>query len=92
VTTTEALVGLLREGLLLALALAAPALAGALIAGIVVGLIGAVTQVQDPSVQLVPRIAGVAVALAIASPVIAKQASAFAAHVLAVLPVIGAGS
>ncbi len=88
---TEALVGVLREGLLLALVLAAPALAGALIAGVVTGLIGAVTQIQDPAVQLVPRIAGVAAALAIASPLIAHQAVAFATRVFAMIPNVGAG-
>ncbi len=88
---TEALVGVLREALLLALVLAAPALAGALIAGVVTGLIGVVTQIQDPAVQLVPRIAGVAAALAIASPLIAHQVSAFATHVLALIPTVGAG-
>jgi len=92
VSVTEALVGLLREGLLLALVLAGPALAGALVAGVIVGLLGAITQVHDPSVQLVPRIAGVAIALAIASPLIARQAVAFATHVLALLPSVGAGA
>jgi flagellar biosynthesis protein FliQ len=84
--TTELLVGVLREGLLLALVLAAPALAGALLAGVVTGLIGAATQIQDPSIQLVPRIAGVAVALAIASPLIARQIAAFGREILALIP------
>jgi flagellar biosynthesis protein FliQ len=86
---TDQLIGLLREGMLLALVLAAPALAGALLAGIVSGLIGVVTQIQDPSVQLVPRIAGVALALAIASPLIAHEAAAFGSHVLALIPAVG---
>jgi flagellar biosynthetic protein FliQ len=86
---TPALIGLCREALLLALVLAAPAVAGALIAGIVSGLVGAVTQVQDPSVQLVPRIAGVALALAIASPLIAHQTVAFATRAIAMIPAIG---
>lgn len=90
-TLTEALVGLLREGLLLALVLAAPALAGALVAGVVMGLVGAVTQMQDPSLQLVPRVAGVAIALVIASPLIARQILAFTAEVLAIVPSLGAG-
>jgi flagellar biosynthesis protein FliQ len=82
---TEALIGVLREALLLALVLAAPALAGALLAGIVMGLVGAVTQIQDPAVQLAPRVAGVAVALAIASPLIARPATGFAREVLALV-------
>ena len=91
-TMTEALVGVLREGLLLALLLAGPALAGALLAGLVSGLVGVVTQVQDPAVQLVPRIAGVAVGLVVASPWIAGQAASFARHVFAMLPNVGAGA
>ena len=90
-TLTESLIGLLREGLLLALVLAAPALAGALLAGVVIGLVGAVTQIDDPAVGLVPRVAGVAIALAIASPLIASQLGAFARQVLALLPAAGAG-
>ncbi len=89
---TEALVGVLREGLLLALVMAAPALAGALLAGIVAGLIGVVTQIQDPAVQLVPRVAGVAIGLAIASPLIARQAVGFATKVFALIPSVGAGA
>jgi flagellar biosynthesis protein FliQ len=88
---TEALVGMLRQGLLLALVLAAPALAGALVAGVVSGLVGAVTQMQDPSLQLVPRVAGVAIGLAIASPLIARQVTAFAREILALVPSLGAG-
>ena len=90
-TATESLIGLLREGLLLALVLAAPALAGALLAGVVLGLVGAATLIDDPSVPLVPRVAGVAIALAMASPLIAKQLVAFAREVLALIPALGAG-
>jgi flagellar biosynthesis protein FliQ len=86
---TGALVALGREALLLALVLAVPALAGALVAGIVSGLLGAVTQIQDPSVQLVPRVAGVALALALAAPLIARQIVAFATEVFAMMPALG---
>lgn len=89
---TASLIAMCREALLLALLLATPALVGALLAGIVSGLIGAVTQIQDPSVQLVPRVAGVALALALASPLIARQAVAFANHALALIPALGHGT
>jgi flagellar biosynthetic protein FliQ len=92
VTVVESLIALSREAVLLALALAAPALLGALVAGIVTGLLGAVTQVNDPSVGMVVRVAGVAAALAIAAPVIARQLGAFAQHALAAIPSLGAMS
>ncbi|MCB9564328.1 MAG: flagellar biosynthetic protein FliQ [Kofleriaceae bacterium] len=91
-TWTEALIGVLREGVLLALALAAPALAGALLAGIVTGVLGAVTQVQDASVAMAIRVVAVAGALAVAAPFIARQLGAFASHVLAMIPSLGSMS
>lgn len=88
---TSSLVGVAREGLLLALLLAAPLLVAALVAGIVVGLVGAFTQVQDPAVSVVPRIAGVAVAIAIFAPSIARQLEAFAAKLWPMIVAVGSG-
>jgi flagellar biosynthesis protein FliQ len=71
---------ILREGALLALLLAAPVLVAALIAGALTGLLGAFTQIQDPAVSLVPRVAAVAVALALFGPAIGDQLIAFVAR------------
>ena len=78
---TASLVALLREGVLLALLLAAPLLVAALVASIVSGLIGAFTQLQDPAVGLVPRIAAVGIAVIVFAPSIARQLDAFASGV-----------
>lgn len=78
---TASLVGLLREVVLLALLLAAPLLVAALVAGIVSGLIGAFTQIQDPAVALVPRIAAVGIAIVVFAPSIARQLDAFASRI-----------
>lgn len=75
---TASVVGVLREGMLLVLLLAAPLLVAALIAGIVTGLLGAFTQIQDPAVSLVPRVAAVGAAIVIFAPSIAHQVVAFA--------------
>ncbi len=91
-TVVESLLALGREAVLLALLLAAPALLGALVAGVITGLLGAVTQVNDPAVGMVVRVAGVAAALAIAAPMIARQLGAFGQHVLAAIPSLGAMS
>ncbi len=72
------LVGVLREGFLLALLLAAPILVAALVAGILSGLLAAFTQIQDPSVSLVPRVAAVGAAIVLFAPAIAAQLVAFA--------------
>jgi flagellar biosynthesis protein FliQ len=89
---TQSLVALLREGLLLALLLAAPLLVAALVAGVITGLIGAFTQIQDPAVGLVPRVAAVGVALALFAPSIAHQLAAFASRLWPLVTAIGAGA
>jgi flagellar biosynthetic protein FliQ len=74
----DGVIGLVREGLLLALLLAAPVLIAALLAGIVTGLLGAFTQIQDPAVSLVPRVAAVGAAIVIFAPSIGHQLEVFA--------------
>jgi flagellar biosynthetic protein FliQ len=89
---TASLTGLVREGLLLVLLCAAPFLVGALIAGIVSGLVGAVTQINDPSVSLVPRVAGVGVALVLFGPSIAHQIETFANRIWPLVATVGAAN
>ena len=89
---TPSLVALVREGLLLALWLAAPLLVAALVAGIVTGLIAAFTQIQDPAVGLVPRVAAVAAALALFAPAIGAQLDAFASRLWPLVAAVGSGS
>lgn len=88
---TQGLVALVREGLLLALLLAAPLLVAALIAGVIAGLVGAFTQIQDPAVGLVPRVAAVGAALVLFAPSIARQLEAFAGKLWPLVAAIGAG-
>ena len=89
---TASLVALLREGILLALLLAAPLLVAALAAGVLSGLIGAFTQVQDPAVGLVPRIAAVGIAIVVFAPSIARQLDAFASRIWPLIIAAASGS
>jgi flagellar biosynthesis protein FliQ len=88
---TASLVAVMREGLLLALWLAAPLLVAALVAGVLTGLIGAFTQIQDPAVGLVPRVAAVGAALVVFAPSIAHQLDAFAGRLWPLVAAIGSG-
>jgi flagellar biosynthesis protein FliQ len=88
---TASLVALVREGLLLVLLLAAPLLVAALVAGILTGLIGAFTQIQDPAVGLVPRVAAVGIALVLFAPSIGHQLDAFASRLWPLVAAVGAG-
>ena len=89
---TASLAGVMREGLLLALLLAAPFVIGALVAGAITGLIGVVTQVQEPSIGLVPRVAAIGLALVLFGPSIGTQLQAFFAKLWPMIGAIGPGS
>lgn len=89
---TASLVALVREGVLLALLLAAPLLVAALIAGVLSGLLAAFTQIQDPSVSTVPRVAAVGVAIVLFGPSIASQLAAFAARLWPLITAAGTGT
>lgn len=88
---TASLVAVMREGLLLALLLVAPLLVAALIAGVLTGLVGAFTQIQDPAVGMVPRVAAVGVALVVFAPSIAHQLEVFAGRLWPLVAAIGRG-
>lgn len=88
---TASLVAVLREGVLLALLLAAPLLVAALIAGVVTGLVGAFTQIQDPAVGVVPRVAAIGVAIVLFAGPIARQLEAFAQKLWPMIVAVGGG-
>lgn len=85
------LVAVLREGFLLALLLVAPILVAAVIAGILSGLLAVFTQIQDPAVSLVPRVAAVGAAIALFAPSIAAQLVAFASRLWPLVTAAGSG-
>ena len=85
------LVGVLREGLLLALLLAAPLLVAALISGILTGLLSAFTQIDDPAVSLVPRVIAVGAAIVLFAPSISTQLVAFANRLWPLITAAGSG-
>jgi flagellar biosynthesis protein FliQ len=88
---TASLAGLVREGLLLALLLAAPFLVAALVAGVITGLVGAFTQIQDPAIGMVPRAAAVGIAIVLFAPSIGAQLSAFADRLWPLITQVGTG-
>jgi type III secretory pathway component EscS len=71
-----------REALLLALLVSAPPLGAALVVGAAVGVLQAATQVQEPTIGVVPRLAAVLGALALAAPWIGAHVVRFAAQCL----------
>jgi flagellar biosynthetic protein FliQ len=88
---TSSLVGVLREGFLLALLLVAPILVAAVVAGILTGLLTAFTQIQDPAVSLLPRVAAVGAAIVIFAPAIGHQVVVFSSRIWPLITNIGTG-
>ena len=58
-----------------------PAVAAAMIVGLIVALLQALTQVQEATLTFVPKIIVVFVALAVGGPFMGAQIYAFAEHV-----------
>lgn len=76
-----ALVGQAQQALMLSLAVAMPALAIAALVGLVVAVLQAATQIQDPTISHLPRLLAVAAALAVFGPWMGRQIVAFAIRV-----------
>jgi len=81
-----ALLHLGREALLLALLVSAPPLGAALVVALAVGVLQAATQVQEPTLAVVPRLVAVIAALALAGPWIGAWVVRFAAECLSLVP------
>ena len=56
-TELDKIIDLLREAIVLTLVLGAPVLAVGLLVALVVGVLQAATQVQDPTISFIPKIA-----------------------------------
>ena len=71
-----------KEALVLAAAVSLPVIAVAAVVGLLVAALQAATQVQDVTLAHLPRLAAVAVALALLGPWMAREIGAFAERVL----------
>jgi len=80
---TSALVAFAQQALMLSLAIALPVLAIAALVGLIMAVLQAATQVQDPTLAHLPRLVAVSVALAVMGPWMGRQIVAFAARALA---------
>ncbi len=76
--TVEQATDLIRETLRLMLLISSPILAAALIIGLTVSVLQAVTQIQEQTLSFVPKIVGMAIVAIIAAPWLAIQILDFA--------------
>jgi flagellar biosynthetic protein FliQ len=80
--TSEMIIRILREGLLLVLLLSAAPMLASMLVGLVVGVFQATTQIQEQTLSYVPKLFAVFVTLAIVGPWLVAQAVRFATLIL----------
>ncbi len=78
--TVDDATDLVRETLLLTLIVSGPVLAAALIVGLAISLLQAVTQIQEQTLSFVPKIVAMAVVAIVAMPWVLTMVMEFAAR------------
>ena len=84
--TTEFVIGIGREAILVTLLVAAPMLLFGLVVGLVVSILQAVTQVHEMTLIFIPKIIAVALALLIFLPWIINKVVDFTAKLINSIP------
>ena len=83
--STELLLSLGREALVLMVLASLPPVLASLVAGVTMGLLMAATQVQEPTLSVVPRLCAALLALGVAFPWIGAQLVRFTAALFQVV-------
>jgi flagellar biosynthetic protein FliQ len=84
---SEALVvGVVRQGIEIAVIVSLPMLAAGLIAGVLVSVFQTVTSIQDSVLAFIPRAAAIFVAFALTFPWMLRLLSGFSADIVRRLP------
>jgi flagellar biosynthetic protein FliQ/type III secretion protein S len=84
-----ALLHLVREALAVVLLVSAPPIGAALLVGLAAGALQAATQIQEPTIAVVPRLVAVLGALAVASPYVGARVLRLAAECFALAARMG---
>jgi len=89
--TPEYAVALIQKALLLALLLAAPMLIFGLVAGLLISVLQAVTQVQEMTLTFIPKMLAIAAAMFIFGQWILVTLMTFTREIFAQLPLVVRG-
>ena len=82
----DTVVNLASQAMSLALKIAGPLLLVALVIGLVISVFQAVTQIQEQSLSLIPKIAGVAVVIVVLGPWMLGQLVSYTAALFTSIP------
>ena len=89
--TPEAIFDITRQTLWVTILVAAPALLAALVVGLAVSVLQALTQIQEMTLTLLPKLLAIAAALAVAMPFMWGQLRAFTEALYLQIAGIGMG-
>jgi flagellar biosynthetic protein FliQ len=84
----DTVVNLASQAMTLALKVAGPILLVALVIGLVISVFQAVTQIQEQSLSLIPKIAGVAVVIVVLGPWMLGQLVTYTSQLYASIPTL----
>lgn len=89
--TPEAVFDIVRQTMWVTILVAGPALAAALVVGLLVSLLQALTQIQEMTLTLLPKLAAMVITLVLAMPFMWAQLRGFTEALFARMAGIGAG-
>jgi type III secretion protein S len=84
--TQDAFLAQMNSALMTVLIVSAPALIAAIVVGVGVGLLQALTQIQDPTLPQAVKLVVVLLVIILAGPLLAFQISTLAQHLLEQFP------
>jgi flagellar biosynthetic protein FliQ len=89
--TPEAIFDIVRQTLWTTMLVAGPALLAALVVGLAVSLLQALTQIQEMTLTLLPKLVAIAATLGVAMPFMWAQLRGFTEGLFALIAGVGAG-
>jgi flagellar biosynthesis protein FliQ len=87
----DVVINLVMEAMALAFKVAMPLLGVALVLGLVVSVIQAVTQIQEQTLSFIPKIIGMAVVLVVAGPWMLGQVVSYTQQLYTAIPSLVGG-
>jgi flagellar biosynthetic protein FliQ len=86
---TQFVVDIARTSIYTVLMVSAPMLALALVVGLAISILQAITQIQEMTLTFIPKIVAVAVALVIFLPWMITTVVSFASNLIQIIPSLG---
>jgi len=86
---TQFVVDIARTSIYTVLMVSAPMLALALVVGLTISILQAITQIQEMTLTFIPKIVAVAVALVIFLPWMITTVVSFASNLIQIIPTLG---